>query len=464
MLEFRPVITEEIINFAKYYKGTGVCICEKTLSCKSIWKILQPEIAVSHGCLIIKNRYPGMGITFDYPLPAEGGDAEAALGDIEEYCLKNGIKLCFSALKRKEMALLAKRFPFFKSSINRNYSDYIYSGEEMRNFNGKKYAGQRNHINKFLSKYPQAKFRKLANSEKDDVLKFMDVWAKTVLPSKVASAKKEFKLIYDFIKRINFDDYCTGCVEIDGKIVSIALAETVYDTLVIHIEKALHFYEGVNVFMVREFANFYKTQYINREDDSGIEGLRISKMQYKPLYLADKYFMQINNELSLLKSVPKIKTENLTLTAIKKTDAGDYFKLCTDEKLNKYWGYDYKEDLKVELYPEYFYDVAKRDEKNKMCLNFAVRLNDKFIGETVLFEFDNHGACKLGVRILPEFFGHGYGKEAFYGTMKWALYGLGMRKIKSSCYKENYPSLKLHKELMRQTGEDNERFYFEREY
>ena len=464
MLEFKPIKIEEIPIYAKFYKGSGVCICEKTLSCKSIWKILQSEIAVSHDCLIIKNNYPGMGITFDYPLPAEGGDTEAALGEIEGYCLKNGIKLCFSALRRKEMAMLAKRFPFFKTRINRNYSDYIYSGEDMRSFSGKKYAGQRNHINKFLSKYPQAKFRKLENFEKETVLKFMNEWKKTVLPTKINSAKNEFKLILSFVSSINFDDYCTGCVEVEGKIIAVSFAEKVFDTLVIHVEKALHNYEGVNVFMVREFANFYNTPYINREDDSGVEGLRISKMQYKPIYLADKYFMQIENELSMLKSVPTIKTENLTLSGIKRTDAEEYYALCVDENLNKYWGYDYKKDLKGELYTEYFYDVAKRDEKNKTCLNFALKLDGKFIGETVLFEFDNHGTCKLGVRILPEFGGHGYGKEAFYGTMKWALYGLGMRKIKSSCYKENYPSLKLHRELMRQTGEDNERFYFEREY
>ena len=123
-----------------------------------------------------------------------------------------------------------------------------------------------------------------------------------------------------------------------------------------------------------------------------------------------------------------------------------------------------QKDLDEELTVDYFLKVARRDFKNRACINFAIRLNGEFIGETVLFNFDGKGACELGVRILRDYDGRGYGKEAFISTMRWALYYLGMSKIKSSCYVANIPSLKMHEELMKKTGFDGEKNYYERNF
>ena len=80
----------------------------------------------------------------------------------------------------------------------------------------------------------------------------------------------------------------------------------------------------------------------------------------------------------------------------------------------------------------------------------------------MLFEFNRRGECKLGVRILTEYDGNGYGGEAFERTMKFAMYELGIKKVKSSCYKENHASVKMHEKLMKRVGEDEEKYYYER--
>lgn len=464
MLEFVSIDAKPTEFFERFYRGEGVCICDKTVTCKRMWEGFGASYAIACGCLIIKNESEFWGTAFDFPLKGENGDEYAALEKIEDYCVKKGIGLKFCCLNTEQMATLATRYSSFSCVNDRNYRDYIYLAEETASFRGKKFAGQRNHINKFVSAYPNAFYRKITNDDREKLFAFLKEWEETVLPDKSKDAEDEYKKAVKLLKTADFDYYNTACVEVDGKIIAFCLGEKAFDTTIIHIEKALHRYEGVNVFMVREYAAACGTKYINREDDAASEGLRISKMQYHPLKLEPEFLMTVQTEAARLKRIPELKSERLTFGRIKKEETDEYFRLCYDDELNKFWGYDYKNDLDGELTEDYFYNVAKTDFANRTAVNFAIRKDGVFIGETVIYDFDYRGECKVGVRIFKEYAGKGYGKEAFARTVDFALYGLGIKKVLSSCYKENTPSVKMHGELMRKTGEDTEKYYYEREY
>ena len=55
-----------------------------------------------------------------------------------------------------------------------------------------------------------------------------------------------------------------------------------------------------------------------------------------------------------------IRTERLTIEEITETDAQEYQRLYLDDDNNKWWGYDYREDLKNgEPTAEYFLGFQK---------------------------------------------------------------------------------------------------------
>lgn len=103
------------------------------------------------------------------------------------------------------------------------------------------------------------------------------------------------------------------------------------------------------------------------------------------------------------------------------------------------------------------------DFRLRRCVNFAVRLGKDFIGEAVLYNPDWQGGMELGCQALPRPMpAGGYGTEAFAAAADWALYGLGLARVVAKCFKENGPSYKMLSSCMRETGQDETYFYFEK--
>ena len=82
-----------------------------------------------------------------------------------------------------------------------------------------------------------------------------------------------------------------GILRIDGEIVAFTMGEPISeDTFVVHIEKAFADIQGAYPMINQQFVEHecaaYK--YINREEDTGAEGLRKAKLSYRPAFLVEK--------------------------------------------------------------------------------------------------------------------------------------------------------------------------------
>lgn len=465
MLDFKPISKRDAALLRRYYEHCDYGLCEYSVGTRLMWrKVLVTHWAEAAGCLITRSGRDGR-YTFDYPVPGPEGDLDAALEAIENWCRDQGAALNYAVVPESKICRLLSRYPYVCVSDNRTWQDYVYYREDLQLFSGRRYSGQRNHIKKFRAQWPQAELRPLTAGDDEAIEKFWRDYEAEFPKGANKSAAYELKVAKDMVK-LRAKPWFTAAGMFDGeKLIALSLAEKCGDMLIIHIEKALYSYTGVYPTLVQEFAAMFGEgcATINREDDAGDRGLRTSKLQYGPAFLASKYQVKVQNELMRhVEAIPELKTERLTLTELREEDIPAYNALVLDAERNRMWGYDDVGGLGGTVEERSFYDVARRDFANRLAVNFAVRLEGKLIGEAVLYNFDGRGSAELGCRIDATYAGHGYGAEAFAAAANWGLYKANLTKIVAKCFKENAASYKMLSSCMRKKGEDEKFFYFEK--
>ena len=464
MLQFQELTAEHGAHLRPYYERCDYRLCEYSLGVKLMWRgHLHPAFAEAAGCLIIRNVIDGDTV-FDYPIPGPEGDTDAALAAIEGYCAAKGLPLSLSVVPEDKLPGLCLRYPRFRVTNERVWKDYLYHTEELASFAGRRYSGQRNHINKFRRDYPDAEFTPLTDPDDPRLAAFWTDY-EAEFHKTGPLAVKELELAKEMFSLLRTGWFCAGGMLAEGRLVAVCLAERCGPTLVDHIEKALYSHAGAYPALVQAFAAHYGQGclWCNREDDARDKGLRMSKLQYLPQELGGKVRIDVGTELDGLTRIPVIKSERLTLTPLRPADRDSYNALCLDDDRNRWWGYDYRADLgDAPLTDDYFLSVARADFAARRAVNFAVRRKGKLIGEVVLYNPDFRGGFEQGCRIAPAYAGHGYGTEAFAAAADWALYHLGLARVVAKCFKENEASRRMLSASMRPSGEDETYFYFEK--
>ena len=465
MLQFKSVTKQDGPKLRRYYKGCDYGLCEYSVGTKLMWRnTLHPTWTETAGCLVVRNNIDGQ-VVFDYPVPGPEGDEDQALTEIESYCMEQGIPPVISVVPECKAARLLSRYPYVRVSDVRTWRDYVYYREDLQFFSGRRYSGQRNHINKFRSKWPEAGFRPLTAEDRDIIDAFWRDYEAEFPKGNNAKARDELELAKKMLRMVDKNWFVAGGMFDGEKLIALSLAERCGDTLIIHIEKALYSYTGVYPTLVQAFADAFggDCQWLNREDDAADKGLRTSKLQYGPAKLAPKYRFEPQNELlSHVSAIPELKTARLTLSALTEADIPAYNALVLDGDRNRWWGYDDVAGLGGPVEERSFFEVARRDFENRLAANFAVRLDGKLIGEAVLYRFDCRGGAELGCRIDRDYAGKGYGTEAFAAVADWALYKVHLSRVVAKCFKENQASYKMLSSCMRKNGEDETFYYFEK--
>ena len=103
--------------------------------------------------------------------------------------------------------------------------------------------------------------------------------------------QKEFCVTLRALQSMETLGLTGGLIRAGGKVVAFSIGEPLSDdTYVVHIEKAYADIQGAypminQQFVLHEAANY---RYINREEDTGAEGLRKAKMSYYPVFMQEK--------------------------------------------------------------------------------------------------------------------------------------------------------------------------------
>lgn len=175
MLNFTDINKEAIGQLAPFFAGQGTHLSDYSLGYQFMWyKYLAPAFAVAEDCLIIREHYAG-GDWFRYPL-SRTGDMEAerrAVALIERCCRDHEVRLRFSGVKADAVPWLTLRYSDVSVTNTRRWRDYLYEAESFRTFAGGKYAGQRNHVNKFKKMYPDWSFEGYMPAREAELVAFL---------------------------------------------------------------------------------------------------------------------------------------------------------------------------------------------------------------------------------------------------------------------------------------------------
>ncbi len=457
-------LDKDNINLIKdYLDRAEISFCDISIGAKFMWRDEYViDFAIVEDTLIMKEKGPDYDGVFYYPM---GDNIDGALKEIESYSRENFLPLEFCCIDGKILEKLKARYYSVSYFNERDWDDYIYTAEQFKTYAGKRLSGQRNHVNRFKKCYPNYIFEKVTEDMVGEINAFLDEYVQTSdgNPDRI----REVDMTREYLTKLNGLYQLGGVIRVDGKIVALSIGEVVGDTLIVHVEKALVSYSGAYPTMAQEFAKAFAGDgvlYINREEDCGEKGLRESKLQYKPIEIKAKYAVKVNTLFGKIERGVVIETERLKITEIREEDKDGYFGLYTDGELNKWWGYDYREDLDGEPTPDWFFNFQNGLKDKGEEFSFAVRKDGKMVGELVLHNFDYYGGVEMGFRFFKDCQGKGYATESALGLKEYVKTILGAKLLKSRCFKQNIPSKNLMGRIgLKLTGESDTHYFFAEE-
>ncbi|MGL5711819.1 MAG: DUF2156 domain-containing protein [Paraclostridium sp.] len=270
--------------------------CEYCFTTLYMWRhVYSTYYYIEKDFAIVSGEYEGNNFMV-IPL-ASKENMDKALEFIFKYFKDEDKKIHLRAITKEIVDIIKENYPGkFEYIEERNYFDYVYNGESLRNLGGRKNQKKRNHINYFLKEYKgRFEYEKLQPQNFNECLMLLKEW----------SAKKEdeeyeddFKSEYKAVKAIleNYDKLndklkISG-IYIDSKLEAFSIGEMINDNMaVIHIEKANPSIRGLYPYINQQFLvnDFSDAEFINREEDLGIEGLRKAKLSYHPERFVEKY-------------------------------------------------------------------------------------------------------------------------------------------------------------------------------
>lgn len=299
-MDFKPIAIQDGKRFREYAKassfmGTEVCFTDMF----SWGRAFGCEVCFEDDFAFLRGVPGGREEKAFYHFPFGKGKLKPALEKVISLAEQTKNRR-LTAIDDNRKAILEEMFPGkFEFTERRDRFDYIYASASLATLSGKALHAKKNHLNKFLKSHEDYRVEELSPANYGDCLAINREWCRKRRADDPNAPSCEEGDEFCAVRR-TLDHYgelgCYGILlKIADKPVAFTIGTPVRDDLfVTHFEKALTDYPGafaaINNFFARRLQKY---QYINREEDLGIEGLRKAKMGYNPEILYRKYDAKI---------------------------------------------------------------------------------------------------------------------------------------------------------------------------
>ena len=293
-LQFRPITHADMEKIFEYLQMESGRTTDFSYAGVLMWvDYFKYEYSILDDTLFIKGVVENDTDTPAFSLPVGKMPLRRSLEKIRIYCRRHNLPAVLSAVPEYALEDLESAGI---TSINplEDWGDYLYDAQMLSTLTGKKMSKKRNHVNKFESLYPESRLDPLDASNADKAIEFMDIIDEEGDKSAMAIEERRMtRRLLDLIKE--GDIRLEGAILMVGdEIAAFTIGDVKHDTLFVHVEKASRAFEGSYEKINKEFAALMcarhpEIHFINREDDSGDEGLRKAKQSYHPVEILKKY-------------------------------------------------------------------------------------------------------------------------------------------------------------------------------
>lgn len=273
--------------------------CEHTFANIYLWARFYNLVwAEIDGNVIFRTGTEG---AYSYTYPAGPGDRKAAVELLLQDSREKNYPFQMHAVSPEEMAELEENFPgTFQVEWSRDSADYVYETEKLIRLSGKKYHGKKNHINQFKAEHPDWSYEAITDENVEECFQMALNWRRDNGCEDDPEKNSEMCVTLNSLRLFKELGLKGGLLRADRRVVAFTLGEPACeDTFVVHIEKAYADVRGAYPLINQQFleheASDYK--YVNREEDTGDEGLRKAKLSYHPVFMAEKGIVTLKEQI-----------------------------------------------------------------------------------------------------------------------------------------------------------------------
>ena len=271
--------------------------CEYTFANIYLWSRLYPVEYGTVENMVVFKTLDGENM-FAFPM-GEPQYLKGCVDALTAWCRERNLPLRFHSISEEQFALLENLYPGrFSVEYDRDFADYVYDREKLATLSGKKYHGKKNHVNKFVRLYPDWTYEELNDQNVEECFEMGLEWREENDCDSDEEKHQEMGVSLNYLRLYKELQVHGGVLRAGGKVVAFSIGEKVGDTMIVHIEKAYAEVEGAYTMINQQFVlhEAGDCTYINREDDTGDEGLRQAKESYHPVVMVQKGTVTEKNE------------------------------------------------------------------------------------------------------------------------------------------------------------------------
>lgn len=297
---FRPITLDAKKIIERYTKPWALECSDLSFANLFIWGADgKMEYAEKNHALYIKMDFEGVPVYLWAPIPEYGtaADYRKAVYDGIAYMERIGVEPTYRSVWTPFRDKMLEACPELFCVPTDISWDYVYSRESLATLKGKKLHGKRNHINKFLSQNPDYEYKKLVPSMIPDCIALYEHWSeeKDEPSMHLDDEKRSVLLALNHMEALGLTG---GTIYLDGKLCAFTVGERLLPQMqLIHIEKANTDIDGLYPMINQQYVlhECDGVEWINREEDMGLEGMRKAKRSYYPARMVEKYMLSIRD-------------------------------------------------------------------------------------------------------------------------------------------------------------------------